>query len=112
MQEQNIPTVAELHPHVLYRKEADAARFATWRLSEGHEALALFTTTDGAKKYRDELSESKTWTLYEPPRGKLIEILAACRAAGILYAALDPIGGSAKTLFDIPRVLAAAEHDS
>jgi len=34
--------------------------------------------------------------------------LHACRAAGILYAALDPIGGNAKTLFDIPRVLAAS----
>jgi hypothetical protein len=112
MPEQNIPAVAELHPHVLYRTEGHIAHFATWRLSEGHEALALFTTVDGAKKYRDDLPESQSWTLYEPPREKLIEILAACRASGILYAALDPIGGSAKALFDIPRVLAAAEQDS
>jgi hypothetical protein len=112
MPEQKFPTAAELHPHVLYRTEGDVAHFATWRLSEGHESLALFTTADNATKYRDDLPESQSWTLYEPPREKLLEILAACRTTGILYAALDPIGGSAKTIFDIPRVLAAAKQDS
>jgi hypothetical protein len=42
----------------------------------------------------------------------LIEVLHACRVTGILYAALDPIDGCAKTLFDIPRVLEAAGDQS
>jgi len=99
---------AEIHPQLLYRAEAGEARFATWRLKEGHEALALFTTIESAERYRGELSDNSEWTLYQPQRDKLVEILHACRAAGIFYAALDPDNGAAKTLFDIPRVLATA----
>jgi hypothetical protein len=99
----------DLHPQLLYRVDGDAARFATWRLAEGHEAVAIFSTTDTAKQYRTELSQSAGWNVIQPERDKLIKILNACRAAGILYAALDPLGGSAKTLFDIPRVLAAVD---
>lgn len=99
----------ELHPHLLYRAEAGEARFATWRLNEGHEALALFTTTDTADQYRSALADETDWSLYEPQRPQLIEVLRACHASGIRYAALDPINGSAKTLFDIPRVLAATD---
>jgi hypothetical protein len=100
----------DLLPHLLYRIEELQARFATWRMNEGHESLAIFTTGDAATKYGADLADAPgCWTIYQPPREKLLEILRACRSAGILYAALDPIGGNAKTLFDIPRVLAAAE---
>jgi hypothetical protein len=99
---------SELHPQLLYRIDGDQARFATWQLTDGHEALALFTTPDAANKYSADLIPPQDWTVFQPPRDKLIEILQACRSAGILYAALDPLGGSAKTMFDIPRVLAAA----
>jgi hypothetical protein len=75
---------------------------------EGHEALAIFTTAETAAAYLPELHSSSDWITHQPARGKFIEILSACRDAGILYAALDPIDGKAKTLFDIPRVLAAA----
>jgi hypothetical protein len=98
----------ELHPQLLYRVDGASARFATWRLNEGHEALALFTTAETAMTYRESQGNSGDWTVYQPMREKLVEILEACRGAGILYAALDPIGGNAKTLFDIPQVLAAA----
>jgi len=77
-------------------------------MTEGHEALAIFTTAETAAAYRAALADSGGWTAYQPPRAKVIEILAACRDIGILYAALDPLGGSAKTLFDIPQVLRAA----
>jgi hypothetical protein len=110
MAESELGTSSELHPHLLYREDAGQARFATWQVTDGHEALAMFTTADAAAKYGADLAEPEAWTSYEPPRDKLIEILAACRAAGILYAALDPIGGNAKTLFDIPKVLAAAQQ--
>jgi hypothetical protein len=77
-------------------------------MTEGHEALAIFTSADSATAYRAALSDAEGWTIYQPPREKFIDILAACRATGILYAALDPVGGTAKTLFDIPQVLRAA----
>ena len=108
MEGNQLPASSELHPHLLYREDAGQARFATWGLTDGHEALALFTTAQTAEQYRVELGDPAAWTDYEPPRETLMEVFAACRAAGILYAALDPVGGSARTLFDIPKVLAAA----
>jgi hypothetical protein len=102
-------TVSELQPQLLYRIDEEQARFATWGLTDGHEALAIFTAQEAAEKYRGDLAEPAAWTMFQPPRDKLIEILAACRDTGILYAALDPLGGHAKTLFDIPQVLAAID---
>src|SRR5262245_17650691 len=107
MSELPITSPTEILPQLLYRIDGEAAHFATWELTDGHEALALFTTVEAATHYRGDLAETAAWTIYQPPREKLIEILQACRAAGILYAALDPLGGSAKSLFDIPQVLAA-----
>src|SRR5262245_16149053 len=106
MPESPLSSRSEIEPQLLYRVDGGEARFATWKLSDGHEALALFTTTDVAATYRAELSDAASWTAFQPPREKLIEILHACRSTGILYAALDPVGGSARTLFDIPQVLA------
>lgn len=101
----------ELYPHLLYRAEEGHARFATWAVTDGHEALAVFTTADTATKYRHELPEPDVWAVFQPPKPQLLEILELCTRAGILYAALDPLGGSAKTLFDIPQVLAAARQE-
>ena len=112
MEGNELPSSSELHPHLLYREETGQARFATWELSDGHEALAMFTTAEAAVRYRDDLSDPAGWQSYEPPRDSLLEILTACRAAGILYAALDPIGGNARTLFDIPKVLAGAQQSN
>lgn len=77
-------------------------------MTEGHEALAIFTSAETAAAYESELSDSAGWTAFQPTREKFIDVLQASRQAGLLYAALDPVGGVAKTLFDIPRVLAAA----
>jgi hypothetical protein len=98
----------DLLPQLLYRIEDQQARFATWRMTDGHEALAIFATVDTATAYCAALSDARGWMIYQPPREKVIDILTKCRAAGILYAALDPIGGAAKTLFDIPQVLRGA----
>ena len=100
----------DLSPQLLYRSDGDQARFATWRLADGHEALALFTGAYTADKYRTELPDANSWVSYEPMCDKLIDILRACHSAGIRYAALDPIAGQARTLFDIPRVLTAADQ--
>ena len=96
----------DLRPHLLYRVEEAQARFATWKLETGHEALALFTTRDAALGYQAELSAGP-WTIFQPPRDQLVQILRSCDQIGIAYAALDPLAGRAKTLFDILRVLAA-----
>src|SRR5262245_4928011 len=93
MPDPQLSTPTELHPQLLYRIAGESARFATWGLTDGHEALALFTTTDAADKYRADLADTIVWTIFQPDRDKLVEILQSCRAAGILYAALDPIGG-------------------
>jgi hypothetical protein len=104
-----IAAANNLIPRLLYRIDGNAARFATWRLAEGHETLVLFTTGEAAEKYRGTLDDAASWTVFQPPRDKLIDILQTCRSIGIFYAALDPLNGSAKTLFDIPRVLVSAE---
>jgi hypothetical protein len=111
MVENELTQQSELHPYLLYRENEGQARFATWGLSDGHEALAMFTSAEAAGRYREDLGDPAGWKDFEPPRETLIEILSACRDAGILYAALDPIGGNARTLFDIPRVLAAARGE-
>jgi hypothetical protein len=103
------PPSDELFPHLLYRAENDQARFATWAVKEGHETLALFSTAETAAQYRGELPEPDAWHVYQPTKPKLIEILQLSQRAGLLYAALDPSGGSAKTLFDIPQVLQASQ---
>ena len=100
---------AELHPNLVYRIDGDQARFATWRTNQGHEALAIFTTPEAAAKYLAELADSAGWTAYQPPREKLIDVLRRCRGGNSLRGALDPLGGNAKTLFDIPQVLRTAE---
>ena len=103
-----IDAAEELRPHLLYRTEAGEAHFAIWRLEGGKPSLAIFSTAESAGKYRAELDQPAVWTIYQPPRDTLLEILAACLPEGISLAALDPAGGSARTLFDLAQVVAAA----
>lgn len=102
----------ELHPHLLYRTDSGSAAFATWRLEGGPEALALFTTADAALKYQAELADPGSWTLYQPPRDRLVSIFDACLKADIRQAALDPLVGGARTLFDIGQIVAAAKRQA
>ena len=100
----------ELHPHLLYRNVGGQAEFATWRLNDGPEALALFTTREAADKYLSELPAAASYTLFQPPREKLVAIFQACLAANIRVAALDPQAGGARTLFDLAQIVAAADQ--
>ena len=101
-------TSDEFLPYLLYRVDGEQARFATWAVADGHESLAVFTASDAAGKYGTDLADGNAWTVYQPPREQLIEILKLCQRAGIVYAALDPIGGNARTLFEISKVLEAS----
>jgi hypothetical protein len=103
-------TQDELHPHLLYRTAGGQAEFATWRLEAGQEALALFTTAETADKYLPELPAAASYTLFQPPRDKLVAIFQACLAANIRIAALDPQAGGARTLFDLAQIVAAADQ--
>lgn len=107
-----LPTVSvtedELHPHLLYRTIDGQAEFATWRLQGGQEALALFTTAEVAGKYLLELPTASSYTLFQPPREKLVAIFQACLAANVRIAALDPQAGGARTLFDLNQIVMAA----
>ena len=98
----------ELHPHLLYRTVGGQAEFATWRLASSQEALALFTTAESAGKYQLELPAAANYTLFQPPREKLVAIFQACLAANVRIAALDPQAGAARTLFDLAQIVAAA----
>lgn len=99
----------ELQPHLLYRRDAGQASFATWRLAGGQEALALFATADAAAKYRDQLPDADAWQLYQPPRNTLLEILTTCLGVKIELAALNPSADGALTLFDVAQVVSAAK---
>ena len=101
-------SAAELHPHLLYRTIGGQAEFATWRLEQGNEAVALFSTVEAAGKYQAELPAGSSYALFQPPRDKLLSIFQACLAANIRIAALDPSASGARTLFDLIQILAAA----
>ena len=103
-------TADELHPHVLYHTDGAQARCATWRLEQGHEALALFTSADFAEAYRATADLDDTWQAFRPDQPALIAIFRNCQAGGILYAVLDPDGTQAKRIFDIPQILSGAEE--
>lgn len=103
------PSSDELHPHLLYRTAGGQAEFATWRLEGSQEALALFTTAEAASKYQAELPAPAAYTLFQPPRDRLVTIFQACLAANMRIAALDPQVGGARTLFDLAQIVAAAD---
>ncbi|HEX5104947.1 MAG TPA: hypothetical protein VFV87_14100, partial [Pirellulaceae bacterium] len=94
----------------LYRQAGGQAEFATWRLESGQESLAIFATAEAAGKYQAELPAAVEYTLFQPPRDKLLAIFESCLATGIRTAALDPLAGGARTLFDLAQVIASARQ--
>ncbi|ADB17837.1 hypothetical protein Psta_3173 [Pirellula staleyi DSM 6068] len=97
-----------IEPLLLYRVADGAASFATWKMETGHEAVALFSSRENAAAYRSELGiRSSEWNELQPKSDALLSILRASVESGILYAVLDPLAGSARTLFDLPRILAS-----
>jgi hypothetical protein len=99
----------EIRPFLLYRTDDRQASFALWRLASGEQALTLFVSEELAARYRDNLADAGAWTIYQPPRDKLLEIFAASLEAQIKLAALNPGAGGARSLFDLAQVVAAAK---
>lgn len=104
------PTPAdELLPHLLYRVAGGQAEFATWQLTGGGPALALFLTAENATAYRAAAHPGEEWQVFQPPRAALVDILRESVAAGVRFAVLDPDATQAKRLWDLNEVLRNAD---
>jgi hypothetical protein len=90
----------EIEPYVLVRVQRGEAECAVWEVVGGHRAVALFLTEESARAYRD-LAGLAGWQIVKPSREALRELLAACVAAGVRLAALEPDGAQAKRLFNL-----------
>jgi hypothetical protein len=102
----------ELEPYVIYRLDQQQASFATWRLEQGHEALALFLSAESAAAYQAAAQLNADWTIMRAGREQLIQILSGCQQSDIRFAVLDPNSQQAKRIFDIPKVLEEARRQS
>jgi len=105
------PVADELSPYLLVRVRNDKAEFARWRVREGHDALALFLSNDGARAYAETSLDGPGWQIVRPPRASVLEALRACHVAGITLAVLDPCNESAKRVFPIGEILQAVGLD-
>src|SRR5262245_22298440 len=103
------PVTNELSPYLLVRVQSGRAEFARWRVSEGHDALALFLSAEGATEYAKSALSGSGWQVVRPPRASVLEVLRACHAAGIRLAVLDPDGQQAKRVFPIGEILLAVD---
>ncbi len=104
-----LDSTQDLQPHVIYLSDPATPRCATWRLQQGHEALALFTSEDAAASYQ-AAHLTADWQVVRPDRDTLLNLLRAGESQGILYAVLNPAGESAIRIFDLPMVLKNAEQ--
>lgn|SRR5262245_22447203 len=101
------PVADELSPYLLVRVRNGRAEFARWRVSEGHDALALFLDADGASAYAKAALDGPGWQVVRPPRASVLEVLRACHSVGVTLAVLDPDSQQAKRAFPIGEILQA-----
>ena len=99
----------EIEPYVVCRAVGGELECALWTLAEGQKALALFLTAESATAYLASAKLLAPWRILLPVKADLLEILRGCAAAGIDYAVLDPNESEAKRMFDIARIVQAAE---
>jgi hypothetical protein len=102
------PVADELSPYLLVRVRDGRAEFARWRVTEGHDALALFLNEEAATAYAKAALNGPGWQVVRPPRASVLEVLRACHVAGVTLAVLDPDGQQAKRVFPIGEILQAA----
>lgn len=102
----------ELQPYLLCHVDPNGMRCATWTLSGGSQALALFLSQDSADRFRLGASLNEVWRSYCPNRHDLIEILRQSMKSGIAHAVLEPDQARAKSLFDLAAVLRSVEGET
>lgn len=98
----------ELEPYLLCRTQQQRLQCATWQLADGQKALALFQGLDEARRYAQAAALDDTWKLFRPDRWQLRVVLEHCVADEVWFAVLDPEAASARRIFDLRQVLAAA----
>ncbi|SRR5260370_26326808 len=97
----------EIQPFILFRIADGQAECATWQITGGGKALALFLSEEAATTYGANLGPG--WRVARPPRAGLLELLRASAASGISFAALDPDRDKAKRVFDLREIIAAVD---
>ena len=99
----------DLIPLLIFKTESGQAEFAQWRTQAGETALAIFQDRTKAETFSQLSSLSEAWMVMQPALPLLQSIFKAMLQAGIKYAVLDPDEKSAKTVYNIAEVIAAAE---
>lgn len=98
-------TSHDLNPYLVACIDQGTFEPALWRLKEGQNALALFTTQANADKYRSLAHPGAGWRSLQLPRSALIEVLKSCLDSHIPLAVMDPDGERAKLIFSLTDVI-------
>lgn len=96
----------QLEPWILLSQENPAC----WRLEDGREAIALFSSEDAARRYAIA-AELDASDCIQPPPTALVRILVQCVEADISTGVLDPQGSTARRVFDLREVLRRVRED-
>ncbi|MEY4612321.1 MAG: hypothetical protein RL179_294 [Planctomycetota bacterium] len=99
----------DLIPFLIFKAESGQAEFAQWRTEAGDAALALFQDRAKAEAFCKISSLSEVWVVVQPALPMLQSIFKAMIQAGIQHAVLDPDEKSARTVYKLAEVVAAAE---
>jgi len=101
----------EIQPYLVYRRSGRQVECALWALDTGSKSLALFLTAEGADRYLDTAGLRPAWKAFRPAKAELLKILEHCLQVGVEHAVLEPDNDTARRLFDLRQVLAAARAD-
>lgn len=99
----------DANPFLLMRKGAQAAEFATWRLSTGQLAVALFLDAATAEAYRTTAGLSADWCAEQLAPEALVRLFEHAVARDCAHAALNPGASAALRLFPLADVVASAK---
>lgn len=99
----------DLIPFLIFKAESGQAEFAQWRTQAGDSALAVFQDRAKAEAFMKVSFLSEGWMVMQPALPMLQSIFKAMIQAGVLFAVLDPDEKSARTVYNLVEVVAAAD---
>lgn len=99
----------DLIPFLIFKTESGQVEFAQWRTQGGDAALAVFQDRAKAEAFIQVSSLSDAWMVMQPALPMLQSIFKAMIQAGVLFAVLDPDDKSARTVYNLVEVVAAAD---
>ena len=101
----------ELQPWIVVLDGPAEQSLAMWRLAESDQpALALFTTAALAERYALQ-NANAAWSVQQPARPALLQIMIACFQQRVELAVLDPDQATARRIFNLRDVLRAAREE-